>query len=445
MRKIINLILFFTAVNVYSQNFIDHIIKADELYDEGKYKESVNEYVKAFEKQDGTMDPYYNAACSASLAGDKDQALTWLKKSVEKGWFDEKSLENDPDLSIIREDDRFKEIFNNVTDRLTIRDETLEKELKEIYSFNQIYKSNIRKLEQVSGKLNPRVLEVKEMIRIQDSISLEKVSKILDEKGWLEPGVVDREGDLTLFLIIFHANLETQLKYLPVFKKALAEGKIRPIYVALLEDRIKLKNGEKQIYGTFIGWNNKTNSSYVRPLDDALNVDERRSKLELPPMNVYLEKWEIKWDPKQYNQMLPDIEKYESHFDKDNLVNNYSIYVSQLLDESPLHPLCKKGKSYEESKQCFSNAVSELVTKKFDTYLVNELGMPPGSIQKVFVSFEIDANGDLINIRTFGSDVRLEEEAFRVIKFLPKIQPAVLNGTKVATYFSLPITLKVSD
>jgi len=51
-----------------------------------------------------------------------------------------------------------------------------------------------------------------------DSINQVKVKKILDERGWLGPEVVGKRGSTAIFLVIQHADLETQLKYLPIMR-----------------------------------------------------------------------------------------------------------------------------------------------------------------------------------------------------------------------------------
>jgi hypothetical protein len=40
--------------------------------------------------------------------------------------------------------------------------------------------------------------------------------------------------------------------------------------------------------------------SYVYPIEDPINVDERRSKVGLEPLVEYLKGWGIDWDPKKH-------------------------------------------------------------------------------------------------------------------------------------------------
>lgn len=54
---------------------------------------------------------YYSAACLYALAGDKKQALKYLKQSLEKGFSDKKHIESDSDMNSIREEEEFRSLM----------------------------------------------------------------------------------------------------------------------------------------------------------------------------------------------------------------------------------------------------------------------------------------------------------------------------------------------
>ncbi len=146
-------------------------------------------------------------------------------------------------------------------------------------------------------------------IHIQDSINQISVTKILDKYGWLGAKDIGEDGNTTLFLVIQHADLPVQEKYLPMMRDAVKKGNAKASALALLEDRVALRQGRKQIYGSQVGWDMIYNDYYVQPLDDPDNVDKRRASVGLPPMSVYLGHWYMKWDVEQYKKDLPAIEK----------------------------------------------------------------------------------------------------------------------------------------
>ncbi|HMA28524.1 MAG TPA: M56 family metallopeptidase, partial [Thermoanaerobaculia bacterium] len=83
---------------------------AKELYGDDRYLEAADAYRKAVELGYREDTAAYNAACSYALAGRKDEAFTWLKKSMELGFDIESYLRNDDDLDSLRQDPRFAEL-----------------------------------------------------------------------------------------------------------------------------------------------------------------------------------------------------------------------------------------------------------------------------------------------------------------------------------------------
>lgn len=118
------------------------------------------------------------------------------------------------------------------------------------------------------------------------------------------PKKVGNAANQALFLVIQHADLATQQKYLPMMRDAVKNKNAQGGALALLEDRVALREGKKQIYGTQIGTNLETNKSIVSPLEDPDNVDKRREKIGLPPMAHYVKRWNIVWDVEEYKKTL---------------------------------------------------------------------------------------------------------------------------------------------
>jgi hypothetical protein len=144
-------------------------------------------------------------------------------------------------------------------------------------------------------------------INYNDSLDMVKVAGILDKYGWPDEDVAGSEA---VFLVIQHADLDMQQKYLPVVRAAVKEHKVGTGDLAMLEDRIALREGHKQIYGTQIGMG-ADGSAWVSPLDDPDNVDKRRKEAGLGTMAENLDHWNMKWDVTEYKKHLPEIEKKE--------------------------------------------------------------------------------------------------------------------------------------
>ena len=124
------------------------------------------------------------------------------------------------------------------------------------------------------------------IINQEDSINQKQVIKIIDEHGWLGISQVGFLANNALFLVIQHASVETQEKYFPLLKESAEKGESNLADMALMDDRIRVRNKKKQLFGSqTININGR---HYVYPIEDAHNVDERRKNVQLPLLADYL-------------------------------------------------------------------------------------------------------------------------------------------------------------
>lgn len=93
-----------------------------------------------------------------------------------------------------------------------------------------------------------------------------------------------------------------------MMREAVKKGNAHAAHLALLEDRVALGKGEKQIYGSQIGQDEATGEYYVLPLIDPDNVDKRRKEVELGPIQDYISDWGITWNVEEYIRNLAEIE-----------------------------------------------------------------------------------------------------------------------------------------
>lgn len=127
-----------------------------------------------------------------------------------------------------------------------------------------------------------------------DSCNLVAVESLIAKYGWPGKSFVGAKGNYTIWLVIQHADLATQEKYLPMMKESVAKNESRPVDLAYLEDRIRMRKGEKQLYGTQVSFN-KTGGQEIWPIEDEKNVNTRRAKLGLEPMEEYAKYFGIEY------------------------------------------------------------------------------------------------------------------------------------------------------
>jgi hypothetical protein len=285
------------------------IKKADSLYTTTDYKNSGLAYSKAFEIKDAKSNKnhHYNAACSWALSNIPDSSFVHLNIVVSKmNYINYSHITTDTDLNSLHNDLRWKSLIENIKQNKEKAERNFNKpvtaQLDSIYKDDQQYRMQISGIDKKYGWESKEMKDHWKIISTKDSINLIKTTNILDEYGWLGADVVGEDGNKTLFLVIQHADLNTQLKYLPMMQKAVKKGNASGSNLALLEDRVALRQGKKQIYGSQIGRDKETKIFYVSPLEDPDNVDKRRAKVGLEPLANYVTQWQIKWDVEQYKK-----------------------------------------------------------------------------------------------------------------------------------------------
>jgi hypothetical protein len=173
--------------------------------------------------------------------------------------------------------------------------EALASELSNIENEDQKYRLMIDEIESKYGAGSDEMRKLWSTIQRTDSINVVKVTKILDTYGWLGIETVGSAGNMALFLVIQHADQSIQEKYLPMMRDAVKNGKAQSSRLALLEDRVALKQGKKQIFGSQIHRDNATGKSFVAPIEDEPNVNKRRASVGLEPLEEYAKRFGIEY------------------------------------------------------------------------------------------------------------------------------------------------------
>jgi len=111
-----------------------------------------------------------------------------------------------------------------------------------------------------------------------------------------------------------------------------------------------------------------------------------------------------------------------------------------VIEQVPVFPGCKGNK--RELRKCLEESIRDHVAKNFNVSLAQDLGLELGK-KRIFVMFVIDRQGGITNIQSRAPHKRLQLEAERVIKTLPKMKPGEQRGKPVGVKYSLPIVFEV--
>ncbi|WP_316805218.1 DUF6624 domain-containing protein [Pedobacter nototheniae] len=194
------------------------------------------------------------------------------------------------------------------------------KQLDSIGALDQAYRNQLESIRQKhagdSIKLRSELKNKFRLIRETDSTNLIKVAAIISKYGWLSSEEIGEAGNSAMFMVIQHADLKAQEKYLPMLRLASKEQKLKATHLALIEDRVAMFNGKKQIYGSQLAWNITANKFTIMPMVDPDHIDERRASIGLPPYAAYLSDMNMVWDVEQYKKDLPAIELWHKEIMK---------------------------------------------------------------------------------------------------------------------------------
>jgi hypothetical protein len=99
-----------------------------------------------------------------------------------------------------------------------------------------------------------------------------------------------------VFLVIQHADRFLRKKYFPHFKRMAENGDFSKSTLALMEDRLLMDEGKKQIYGTQVHQVDGSSEWKVYPIEDSAHVDEKRAEIGLEPLADYLARFGINYE-----------------------------------------------------------------------------------------------------------------------------------------------------
>jgi hypothetical protein len=122
-----------------------------------------------------------------------------------------------------------------------------------------------------------------------DKLNLLTAKKIVEAYGFPGYKLVGASGSDMFWAIVQHCDndLPFQEQVLLLMEAQVKQKNASPEKKALLQDRILVNNGKKQLYGTQIRYNKETNTAQPFPIEDPKNVDKRRKAVGLSTLKAY--------------------------------------------------------------------------------------------------------------------------------------------------------------
>lgn len=319
MRLILMSLLFvtlcsFLSAQSYSTNdpaYIDAVKAGEAALRSESYDECLEYYRTAFEiKQTSFLSTMRAAACaySANKTALRDQYLDHAfelspdgSKEVFVDYEEFRYLDGSEFASLVEE--RFLLAFPDY-------DAVLAEKLAEVGRSDQAQRRHMREVSEKYGWESPQMDSLWAIQNLSDSINTIYITQLIDKMGYPGKSIVGDQAS-TAFLVIQHADLEVQEKYLPVLREAADAGEMRWSSLALLIDRIEMRNERPQIYGSQVRRDPETGEHYFAQIKDPHNVDKVRAEVGLGPIQQYADNWDFTFDPDKHLARFAEEEKGE--------------------------------------------------------------------------------------------------------------------------------------
>ena len=133
-----------------------------------------------------------------------------------------------------------------------------------------------------------RAVKQANMARV-DFASSKFVSKVLSKYGWLTAGAWGRSTEDNFWLLVQHADADLKLQRRALGALKRAKPSISFIHLAYLEDRVRVHEGRRQLYGTQGRCLTENGRPFWRPdpIEDEPQLNRRRKAIGMQPMAVH--------------------------------------------------------------------------------------------------------------------------------------------------------------
>jgi hypothetical protein len=118
-----------------------------------------------------------------------------------------------------------------------------------------------------------------------DSCNQVQIKSLIAKYGWMGKSMIGNYNQV-LYLVLQHADLATQINYFPMLQQSVEEGESNIIDMVMMQDRILMREGKKQMYGSQVVFTTTGEPAFY-PIEDEKNVNTRREKVGLMPIEEY--------------------------------------------------------------------------------------------------------------------------------------------------------------
>jgi TonB family protein len=263
--------------------------------------------------------------------------LRELKQAVAKGYYSEETLRAEPDFAPLTTQPGWEAVLRQARQKQQRHEANLNPSLLTQMQKMRYQDQHNRLLAQAAdqqyGVNSPQAAAAMQQQGPLDARLIQQADSLVAIYGYPGKSVVGEYYKSVVFLVIQHNPDE---KYLPMLTAAADKGELNWSSVALLVDRVKMEKGEPQVYGTqsFV-WPDGRKQLY--PIGDEPNVNARRAKVGLGPLETYLQQFGITYQvpTATHNPNPPELyvtpRAREEHKSPIELIGSYEALYAQLI------------------------------------------------------------------------------------------------------------------
>ncbi|UOQ67411.1 energy transducer TonB [Hymenobacter volaticus] len=258
-----------------------------------EYAAASSTYQRVLKQQAGTARDYYQAARAAAQNQESKIALELLSQAVDKGYYTAESLRAEVDFVPLRTQPTWNRLLARAQAKQKQHEagfnQPLVALLKKIYQQDQQFRIAAREADKKFGLDSPQMRAAMQQQGVVDRRLIRQIDSLIARHGY--PGksfVGEYEKDVAFFVIQHNPNDN----YLPLLTAAADKGEFSKSAFALFDDRTRTERGEKQLYGSQTHCS-AAGKCQLYPIEDEANVDVRRAKLGMIPLEEYLQQFGI--------------------------------------------------------------------------------------------------------------------------------------------------------
>ena len=167
----------------------------------------------------------------------------------------------------------------------------ISKQLEDMLESDQVARKKISSLlkQPPAHQLSERKGEMatlRDKLARDDAVNLAQLKEIVSQYGWPRKSDVGAKAAMGAFLVLQHADPKYQMEIVQLVREAAAAGEAEKSALALLEDRILVRQNQPQVYGSQVS----STGAVVRMfrVKDVANLDKLRAEVGLEPICTYL-------------------------------------------------------------------------------------------------------------------------------------------------------------